>query len=229
MKKFISIFVLILVIIGLVIGLGYSCKVIINKDKEILTLTQENTDLKNTITTLNNTIENIQDSTDEEKDTPKEDNNTKVSVIFDQSKVANNSENATINQIIYDDNGIINISVENNSLILNLDAKMARQVYGYLGENITHTVTGFQNSIVDAKIMSTDNSSSGIKVVMVMSDGSVKYIDISSILDKTYTVHTVANAQDIIKIIQVSVKTEESETLGVIGIKSDGTSVILEW
>ena len=35
MKKFISIIVLILVIIGLVIGLGYSWNLIINKDKQI--------------------------------------------------------------------------------------------------------------------------------------------------------------------------------------------------
>ena len=56
MKKFISIIVLILVIIGLVIGLGYSWNLIINKDKQISALNQENTDLKNTITNLNNTI-----------------------------------------------------------------------------------------------------------------------------------------------------------------------------
>ena len=68
MKKFISIIVLILVIIGLVIGLGYSWNLIINKDKQISALNQENTDLKNTITNLNNTIENIQqDSKVEEK------------------------------------------------------------------------------------------------------------------------------------------------------------------
>ena len=47
MKKFISIFVLILVVIGLVLGLVVSCKSIVNKDKEIVKLTQENEDLKN--------------------------------------------------------------------------------------------------------------------------------------------------------------------------------------
>ena len=41
-------------------------KLIINKDKEILTLTQENTDLKETVTTLNNTIENLQNNINDE-------------------------------------------------------------------------------------------------------------------------------------------------------------------
>ena len=120
MKKFISIIVLILVIIGLVIGLGYSWKLIINKDKEILTLTQENTDLKETVTTLNNTIENLQNNINDEiedEDNKKEE----ISFFFDESKVINKEENTKITQDIVDSMSVLSISVniQDNSLTLN--------------------------------------------------------------------------------------------------------------
>ena len=153
MKKFISIIVLILVIIGLVIGLGYSWKLIINKDKEILTLTQENTDLKETVTTLNNTIENLQNNINDEiedEDNKKEE----ISFFFDESKVINKEENTKITQDIVDSMSVLSISVnvQDNSLTLNLDKELAKLIYGYNGEGESHTIAGFSQKIEDAQI-----------------------------------------------------------------------------
>ena len=62
MKKFISIFVLILAIIALTVGLVLAFKTIVNKDNEIIRLSQENLDLKENIESLNSTIENLKNS-----------------------------------------------------------------------------------------------------------------------------------------------------------------------
>lgn len=232
MKKFISIIVLILVIIGLVIGLGYSWKLIINKDKEILTLTQENTDLKETVTTLNNTIENLQNNINDE--TEDEDNKKEeISFFFDESKVINKEENTKITQDIVDSMSVLSISVnvQDNSLTLNLDKELAKLIYGYNGEGESHTIAGFSQKIEDAQIAIAGANQKDLKVVLLMEDGAVKYIDIDSILDKSYTVKTIADSKDYVKLVKVTIKDEESANVkyGIAAMKKDGTCNIINF
>lgn len=230
MKKFISIIVLILVIIGLVIGLGYSWNLIINKDKQISALNQENTDLKNTITNLNNTIENIQqDSKVEEKnDAIVEESNT----FFDESKIENKQDSTNVVEDISDFMGVLSVSVdtEQNTLTLDLDKNLAKLVYGYTGEGETHTIAGFSKKIVDAKIAIVGTEQKDLKVVLLMEDGSIKYIDINNILDKSYTVKTIEDSKDYVKILKVKIKDEQKGSIkySIIALKKDGTSKILD-
>ena len=230
MKKFISIIVLILVIIGLVIGLGYSWNLIINKDKQISALNQENTDLKNTITNLNNTIENIQqDSKVEEKnDAIVEESNT----FFDESKIENKQDGTNVVEDISDFMGVLSVSfdTEQNTLTLDLDKNLAKLVYGYTGEGETHTIAGFSKKIVDAKIAIVGTEQKDLKVVLLMEDGSIKYIDINNILDKSYTVKTIEDSKDYVKILKVKIKDEQKGSIkySIIALKKDGTSKILD-
>lgn len=226
MKKFMYIIVLILVIIGLVIGLGYSCNVIIDKDKEIVTLTQENTDLKDTITTLNNTIESLQDNANEKKveDTKKDE---EVDIVFDESKILNKEENTKVIQEISDTMSVlsINVNTEDNTLIINLDKELAKLIYGYTGEGESHTITGFSQKIVDAQIAIVGSGLKDLNVIMLTEDGTIKYIGIDNILDKSYTIKTVADSKDYMRIIKVTIKDEEKASVkyGIAAIKKDGT------
>lgn len=237
MKRYISMIVLIIFVIVLVGGLGYACNIIIQKDKEIVALNQEVTDLKNTITELNNRVENIQDNQDSQEEPPvvvkpeeteKEDN--KISV-FNQENLSNKEEGSNVYARLSDENNVIGIEVDgrNNSLNISTYAEAAKMFFGYTGGNEVHTIAGFSSNIVDARIMATGNTPSGIKVVLLMEDGTVKYITIKSILDKTYTVNTVANAEGIVRLTEIIVEKEVESRVDVAGIKIDGTSVILEW
>jgi len=100
MKKFIAMFVLILVIIGLTIGLAYSCKTVINKNNEITALEQKNKDYEEGIKELNSKIEKMQDTEDnktEENNSSKED----ISILFDENKISNKKENIKVNFNIF--------------------------------------------------------------------------------------------------------------------------------
>lgn len=231
MKKFIAMFVLILVIIMLVIGLGYSCKIIVNKNNEIGILTQENNDLKNTITTLNNTIEKLQD-TDNEKEEVK-DEGSDVSFLFDESKLLNKDEKTKVTQEISDSMSVLSISVdtENNTLILDLDKQLAKLIYGYTGESESHTIAGFSQRINDAQVAIVGTTLKDLKAILLMEDGTIKSIGIDNILDKSYTVKTISEEKDYVKIIKVVIKDEEKADVkyGIVGIKKDGTSKIINF
>lgn len=233
MKKIIPTLVLILVIICLVIGLGYSLKVIIKKDKDIAALNQEITDLKNTVSTLNNTIEKVQDSDLEEKLDNKEEKDNNILYYFNEKSLVNKKEHTSITQDISDSMDVLDINVnsELNTLVLSLDKELARIIYGYTGEAENHAVTGFFQRIVDAKVCLVGNKSEDLKVILLMEDGTIKYIDINNILDKSYSVKTVAEDKDYINIIKVIIKDEEEAevTYGIVGIKKDGTSKIIEF
>lgn len=235
MKRYISMFVLILFVIALVGGLGYACNEIIQKDKEIAVLNQEVTDLKNRITELNDRVENIQDEQDKVEEVPvvePEDEKEEISLgAFKQENLTNKEEGTNVYARIADENNVIGIEVDekNNSLNIATYADAANLFFGYTGTSEVHTVTGFNSKIVDARIMATGNTPAGIKVVLLMEDGSVKYLTIGNILDKSYTVNTVANAEGIVRLTEVLIEKEMETTVGVVGTKLDGTSVILEW
>lgn len=236
MKKYISTFVLVVIVILLVGATGYTLKEIIQKDKEIVALEQQNEDLSATVKELNEKIESLQD----EKLETKEDNETKVEekseaivAVFDTDKVTNAPENSEIVENVYDNNGVLSVSVdnENNSLEIVLNSQLARQIYGYNGQTTSHIVAGISESIVDAKIVSTGKDSSGVKIVMLLESGTVKYIDIANILDGTYTVKTVANVENIVRIVEVSVTDNDSGSVygAVVGIDKNRDATILSF
>lgn len=235
MKRFISSFVLILVIIGLIIGLVYTGKSIVKKNTEIAKLNQEITDLKGTISTLNNTIEKLQDNTSTTDTTPavenKEEEKESVKIAFDAQKISNLEDQMSVIQDISDSMNIININVdvESNSLLVNINKDLAKLVYGYTGDGQTHTVAGFSQKIVDAKIAMVGTSSKDLKVVLLMEDGSVKYLEISSILDGSYTVQTIAEEKDYVQLVKVVIKTQDNTRYGIVGIKNDGTNKIIKF
>ena len=63
-----------------------------------------------------------------------------------------------------------------------------------------------------------------------MEDGSIKYIDINNILDKSYTVKTIEDSKDYVKILKVKIKDEQKGSIkySIIALKKDGTSKILD-
>lgn len=230
MKKFISIFVLILVIIGLAIGVICCCKTIVNKNKENTELAQEINNLKETINNLNNTINNLdkENNNQIQEEIP----NEKIDISFDESKIENKEENTNVVQKISDSMSVLSIDVntEDNSLVLNLDKELAKLIYGYTGNGETHTITGFSQKIIDAQTAMVGTSQSDLKVVLLMNDGTLKYLDINSILDKSYSIKTIDDKKDFVKIVKVTIKDNERATVnyGIVGIKSDGTSEIIE-
>ncbi len=233
MKKYISIFVLIIVIILLFICIGYSFKLVVQKDKDLAILTQQNKDLNETISELNRKIESFQDEHQEQEDKKPDENSSIIIPAFDENNIINKPENTTIVEHIYANNGLLNVNVdnENNSLNIILDSQMARQIYGYNGQTENHTIAGISDKIIDAKIVSTGNDANGVKIVILLKNGTVKYIDIDSILNRVYNVKIVSNAEDIVSFVEVSVKnTENNDTsFAVAGIKKDGSVVIFNF
>ena len=63
-----------------------------------------------------------------------------------------------------------------------------------------------------------------------MEDGSIKYIDINNILDKSYTVKTIEDSKNYVKILKVKIKDEQKGSIkySIIALKKDGTSKILD-
>ena len=63
-----------------------------------------------------------------------------------------------------------------------------------------------------------------------MEDGSIKYIDINNILDKSYTVKTIEDSKNYDKILKVKIKDEQKGSIkySIIALKKDGTSKILD-
>ena len=234
MKRFISSFVLILVIIGLIIGLVYTGKCIVNKNAEIARLNQEVSNLQGQVTTLNDTIEKLQDKTNTDNTPviePKEEEKEKTKAVFDSSKITNLEDQMTVTQDISDSMDIIsiNVDVESNALNININKELAKLIYGYTGDGQTHTVAGFSQKIMDAKIAMVGTTSKDLKVVLLMEDGSIKYIEISSILDGSYTVQTIADEKDYTSIAKVVIKTQDNTRYGIVGIKEDGTNKIIKF
>ena len=66
-------------------------------------------------------------------------------------------------------------------------------------------------------------------MVILTESGKVKYIDIANILDKTYTMKSVDNVENIVRITGVSVEIKENSDISysVVGIKADGTAELL--
>ena len=232
MKKFIAMFVLILVIIGLTIGLAYSCKTVINKNNEITALEQKNKDYEEGIKELNSKIEKMQDTEDnktEENNSSKED----ISILFDENKISNKKENIKVSQDISDTMSVlsVNVNTETNSLIINLDKELSNLIYGYNENTESHTITGFSQKIVDAQISIVVKDIKDLKVVILMEDGTVKYIGIDNILDKSYTVKSVTDSKGYVKLTKVILKDETQSEIkyGIVGIKADGTIDIIEF
>ena len=229
MKKFISIFVLILAIIALTVGLVLAFKTIVNKDNEIIRLSQENLDLKENIESLNSTIENLKNLENNEQ------SSTSLSPIinsFDQSKIINKEEGTTITQNISDYTGVLSVSVDqnSNSLNINLDSELAKLIYGYSYNEYSHTITGFSQKIIDAQIVILGSNYEGLKVVLLMEDGTIKYINISNILDRSYTVQTLDEDKDFVQIIKVTIADSNNNiSYGIVGVKKDGTNKIIEF
>lgn len=235
MKRYISMIVLIIFVIALVGALGYSCNEIIKKDKQIAVLNQEITGLKDTIKEINNRVENIQDEQEKvEEEVPVEDEKTDEKTTldaFNQENLTNKEEGANVYTRLSDENNVIGIEVDgrNNSLKISTYAEAAKLFFGYTGESEVHTVAGFNSKIVDARIMATGNTPDGIKVVLLMEDGTVKYITIGSILNKAYTVNNVSNVEGIVRLTEVVIEKEMETKMAVVGMKLDGTAIILEW
>lgn len=222
MKRYISILVLVIIVIALVMGVIFCGNKIVQKNNEIIKLNQENEDLKNTINTLNDTIEKIQDDS--------KDSNISLNYIFDESKIENKKENETIIEDISEDNGTINASVDTieNNVYITMDSKMASLIYGYNGEDISKTLVGFNNKIVDVKIGIDGKASSDLKVVMLMNNGAIKYVTISDILNGSFNIKTLNNDK-YIKLSKVIIKNDGSERSGFVGIKLDGSAKIIEF
>ena len=125
----------------------------------------------------------------------------------------------------------ISVNVQDNSLTLNLDKELAKLIYGYNGEGESHTIAGFSQKIEDAQIAIAGANQKDLKVVLLMEDGAVKYIDIDSILDKSYTVKTIADSKDYVKLVKVTIKDEESANVkyGIAAMKKDGTCNIINF
>ncbi len=236
MKKFISTFILIVIIIGLIIGLVYTGKNIVRKNTEIAKLNQEITDLKGTVATLNNTIEKLQDNTEKSQVPTETEQKEEVVVengkaVFNVDKITNKQEGTTISQDISDSNNVLSVNVDTqaNALVININRELAKLMYGYTGDGQTHTVAGFSQNIVDAKLAIVGNTTKDLKVVLLMEDGSIKYIDIDNILDGSYNVKTVAEEKDYVKIEKVTIKNADTTRYGIVGIKNDGTNTIISF
>ena len=128
MKKFISTFILIVIIIGLIIGLVYTGKNIVRKNTEIAKLNQEITDLKGTVATLNNTIEKLQDNTEKSQVPTETEQKEEVVVengkaVFNVDKITNKQEGTTISQDISDSNNVLSVNVDTqaNALVININ------------------------------------------------------------------------------------------------------------
>lgn len=231
MKKFISIFVLILVVICLVLGLVVSCKSIINKDKEIVKLIQENEDLKNTINTLNTTIDSLKSSDNKEQET--DSTSDIINDSFDANKIVNKDENTTVTKDISDSNSLIEVSVDNknNNLNINLNTELIRLIYKKVISEYNHTITGFSQKINDAQVAIIGDDFKDLNLVLLMDDGTIKYISIDNILDGSYTVKTLDKEKDFVRIIKVNIENSQDGTLksGIVGIKKDGTNMLINF
>ena len=231
MKKFISIFVLILVVICLVLGLVVSCKSIINKDKEIVKLIQENEDLKNTINTLNTTIDSLKSSDNKEQET--DSTSDIINDSFDANKIINKDENTTVTKDISDSNSVIEVSVDNknNNLNINLNTELIRLIYKKVISEYNHTITGFSQKINDAQVDIIGDDFKDLNLVLLMDDGTIKYISIDNILDGSYTVKTLDKEKDFVRIIKVNIENSQDGTLksGIVGIKKDGTNMLINF
>lgn len=231
MKKFISIFVLILVVICLVLGLVVSCKSIVNKDKEIVKLTQENEDLKNTINTLNTTIDSLKSSDNKEQE--KGNTSDIINDSFDANKIINKDENTTVTKDISDSNSVIEVSVDNknNNLNINLNTELIRLIYKKVISEYNHTITGFSQKINDAQVAIIGDDFKDLNLVLLMDDGTIKYISIDNILDGSYTVKTLDKEKDFVRIIKVNIENSQDGTLksGIVGIKKDGTNMLINF
>ena len=231
MKKFISIFVLILVVICLVLGLVVSCKSIINKDKEIVKLIQENEDLKNTINTLNTTIDSLKSSDNKEQET--DSTSDIINDSFDANKIINKDENTTVTKDISDSNSVIEVSVDNknNNLNINLNTELIRLIYKKVISEYNHTITGFSQKINDAQVAIIGDDFKDLNLVLLMDDGTIKYISIDNILDGSYTVKTLDKEKDFVRIVKVNIENSQDGTLksGIVGIKKDGTNMLINF
>lgn len=237
MKKFISTFLLLVIIIGLIIGLVYTGKSIVKKNTEIAKLNQEIVDLKATVSTLNNTIEKLQDGSKNSQVPEQIDEKEEKEIIetgkavFSVDKITNKQEGTTITQDISDSNNIlsINVDTQTNSLVININRELAKLMYGYTGDGQTHTVAGFSQNIADACLAIVGNTTKDLKVVLLMDDGSIKYIDIENILDGSYNVKTIAEEKDYVKLVKVSIKNEDTTRYGIVGIKNNGVNTVISF
>lgn len=231
MKKHISTFVLILVIAGLITALFYTGKSLIQKDKELAVLSQQNGDLNKSVEELNKKIEDMQDEKIEKEAEREELKNDEVVPVLDIEKIVNKIDGTTIEESIYASNGVISVDVDNEakSLTVNLDAGLAKQIYGYNGQSENHTIAALSEKVVDLKILNSGKGANSVKVIILTESGKVKYIDIANILDKSYTIKSVDNIENVVRITGISIETIENSDViyGVVGIKADGTSEIL--
>lgn len=238
MKKHFSTLILLLLVIGLIFGCVYTLKLVVSRGNQIAALQQENQDLKQAIIELNNRIEDLQDSkvikpesNTETQEPVVEKTTVSIVPVLDTTKVNGIEEGTVLTEKLYDSNNIISVSADNasNTITINLNADMARQVYGYNGQSDTHTIAGLSTKVADVKIMSVGNNASDVKVMLLMEDGTIKYVNISSILDKTYSVQAVPELTDVVKIAEVNMTKEDKTTYGVVALKADGTSTIIKW
>ena len=157
--------------------------------------------------------------------------NDEVVPVLDIEKIVNKIDGTTIEESIYASNGVISVDVDNEakSLTVNLDAGLAKQIYGYNGQSENHTIAALSEKVVDLKILNSGKGANSVKVIILTESGKVKYIDIANILDKSYTIKSVDNIENVVRITGISIETIENSDViyGVVGIKADGTSEIL--
>ncbi len=221
MKKNIVIIILIIVILGLTGGLIFSIYKLSNKNNELSAVTQE-------VDELREKVENSAPAVEEEKE------EVKVIPAIDSNNITS-YDGTKINPIInlYPSNsssaGIL-LSYSSNKVRINVNRAEAVNYYMEVAQNdVYKELDEFDANIVQLSIMATGQAPGGEKIMILLDDGNVYYLNGSDVVKGDFTVHKVEYLSDIVRLSSANISSPDGMGyIGIIAQKIDGAAILLD-
>lgn len=225
MKKNIVIIILIVVILGLTGGLIFSVYKLSNKNNELNTVTQEANELREKVQNSTPIVEEVKEEEKSEiKVIPAIDSNNITS--FDGTKI---SPTITIFPINSNSSGItLNLSGKKIQIYVNR-AEAVNSFMEVAQNDVSKELDEFDANIVQYGIMATGQAPGGEKIMILLDDGNVYYLNGSDVVKGDFTVHKVEYLSDIARLSSANISSPDGPGyIGIVAQKIDGSAILLD-
>ena len=170
----------------------------------------------NTIIKRNDTITQITAQLEQEKILP-----TKV----DADNMTFNSEEFRRTSLMFDRLSGIDVFVNENKFTISTTDEAETYFY-YNGDPIT-----YESDVIDKEIVQVlvSGYGSACKVLFLMEDGTVRYIEGNDIIKRDFTLRNIDNLKDVVRLQKATfTRNNGGATILAVAVMSDGTSKVIE-
>ena len=217
MRKYIPTLTLFLLLIVAIVACGFCINTIIKRNDTITQITAQHKQKKANYTNLETEYNNFKaQANKEEKILPAKVN--KDDMTF-------NSDEFRRTSLMFDRLSGIDVFVNDNKFTISTTDEAETYFY-YNGDPIT-----YESDVIDKEIVQVlvSGYGSACKVLFLMEDGTVRYIEGNDIIKRDFTLRNIDNLKDVVRLQKATfTRNNGGATILAVAVMSDGTSKVIE-